>query len=65
MGEGLGEIAQLSTGHGVVLLGQEPDVPRFIYRLDPAEVDQVQTALTDAGLPSTTLIPRRIRASKR
>jgi hypothetical protein len=65
MEEGLGEIAQLPTGHRVVLLSQQPDVPRFIYRLDPAEVDQVQTALTDAGLPSTTLIPRRIRASKR
>ena len=26
MEEGLGEIAQLPTGHGVVLLGQEPDV---------------------------------------
>jgi hypothetical protein len=40
------------------------DLPRFTYRLDPAEVDQVHAALTDAGLPSTTLIPRRIRATR-
>jgi uncharacterized membrane protein len=40
------------------------DLPRFTYRLDPAEVDQVYAALTHAGLPSTTLIPRRIRATR-
>ena len=40
------------------------DLPRFTYRLDPAEVDQVHAALTSAGLPSTTLIPRRIRATR-
>ena len=40
------------------------DLPRFTYRLDPAEVDQVHAALTHAGLPSTSLIPRRIRATR-
>ena len=40
------------------------DRPRFTYRLEPAEVDQVHAALTRAGLPSTTLIPRRIRATR-
>jgi uncharacterized membrane protein len=40
------------------------DLPRFTYRLDPAEVDQVHAALTHAGLPTTTLIPRRIRATR-
>jgi hypothetical protein len=40
------------------------DLPRFTYRLDPVEVDQVHAALADAGLPSTTLIPRRIRATR-
>jgi hypothetical protein len=41
------------------------DFPRFTYRLDLAEVDQVHAALADAGLPTTTLIPRRIRATRR
>jgi uncharacterized membrane protein len=40
------------------------DRPRFTYRLEPAEVDQVHAALMRAGLPSTTLIPRRIRATR-
>jgi uncharacterized membrane protein len=40
------------------------DLPRFTYRLDPAELDQVQAALTRAGLPSTTLVPRRVRATR-
>ena len=40
------------------------DLPRFTYRLDPGEVDQVQAALTHAGLPTTTLTPRRIRATR-
>jgi uncharacterized membrane protein len=44
--------------------GRFSDRPRFTYRLEPAELDQVYAALTDAGLPSTTLIPRRIRATR-
>src|SRR4029450_8372768 len=41
------------------------DMPRFTYRLDPAELDQVRTALAKAGLSSSALVPRRIRTSKR
>jgi hypothetical protein len=41
------------------------DLPRFTYRLDPAELQGVRTALAEAGLPGSTLVPRRIRASKR
>jgi uncharacterized membrane protein len=41
------------------------DLPRFIYRLDPAELGRVRAALAEAGLPGSTLVPRRIRASKR
>jgi uncharacterized membrane protein len=40
------------------------DLPRFTYRLDPAEHEHLRVALTDAGLPSTTLVPRRIRATR-
>jgi len=40
------------------------DLPRFTYRLDPTELDHLQTALTQTGLPSSTLIPRRARAAK-
>jgi hypothetical protein len=40
------------------------DLPRFTYRLDPVEVDQVHAALTHAGLPTTTLVPRRVRATR-
>jgi hypothetical protein len=40
------------------------DLPRFTYRLDPVEVDQVHAALTHAGLPTTTLVPRRARATR-
>jgi hypothetical protein len=41
------------------------DMPRFTYRLDPAEVDQVRTALAEARLSSSSLVPRRLRTSKR
>ena len=40
------------------------DFPRFTCRLDPAEHEHLRVALTDAGLPSTTLVPRRIRANR-
>jgi uncharacterized membrane protein len=40
------------------------DLPRFTYRLDPAELGRVRAALAEAGLPGSTLVPRRIRASK-
>jgi uncharacterized membrane protein len=41
------------------------DLPRFTYQLDPAELERVRTSLAEAGLPSSTLVPRRVRASKR
>jgi uncharacterized membrane protein len=41
------------------------DLPRFTYQLDPAELERVRVALAEAGLPSSTLIPRRVRVSKR
>jgi uncharacterized membrane protein len=41
------------------------DVPSFMYRLDPAELQRVRAALAEAGLPGSTLVPRRVRASKR
>jgi uncharacterized membrane protein len=37
------------------------DLPRFTYRLNPAELDGVRVALAEAGLASTTLVPRRTR----
>jgi len=40
------------------------DQPRFTYRLDPAEVEQVRTLLAEVGLTGSTLIPRRLRATK-
>jgi uncharacterized membrane protein len=40
------------------------DLPRFTYRLDPAELERVRAALAEVGLPSSTLVPRRVRASK-
>jgi hypothetical protein len=39
------------------------DLPRFTYRLVPAELAAVLADLAEAGLPSTTLVPRRLRAS--
>jgi uncharacterized membrane protein len=41
------------------------DLPRFTYRLDPAELERVQAALAKAGLSSSSLVPRRIRTTKR
>jgi uncharacterized membrane protein len=38
------------------------DLLRFIYRLDEAELEQLRAALTGAGLPSSTLVPRRARS---
>jgi uncharacterized membrane protein len=35
------------------------DLPRFTYRLDLAELEGVRAALATAGLPSSTLVPRR------
>jgi uncharacterized membrane protein len=40
------------------------DLPRFTYRLDPAELKGVQAALAEAGLANTTLVPRRVRATR-
>ena len=40
------------------------DLPRFTYRLDPAELQRVQATLAKAGLSNSTLIPRRARATK-
>jgi hypothetical protein len=40
------------------------DLPRFTYRLDPAELERLQAALAEAGLPSSTLVPRRVRATR-
>ena len=41
------------------------DLPRFTYRLDPAELEQVRAALAEAGLPTGTLVPRRTRSGRR
>jgi hypothetical protein len=41
------------------------DLPRFTYRLDPAELEQVRAALAEGGLSSSSLVPRRIRTGKR
>jgi uncharacterized membrane protein len=40
------------------------DLPRFTYRLDPAELEDVQAALAQAGLASSTLVPRRLRTAR-
>ncbi|HEY7607100.1 MAG TPA: YibE/F family protein [Actinomycetes bacterium] len=40
------------------------DLPRFTYRLDQPELDQVQTLLAKAGLAGSTLVPRRLRPAK-
>jgi uncharacterized membrane protein len=37
------------------------DLPRFIYRLDPTELEGVRAVLAEAGLASSTLVPRRLR----
>jgi uncharacterized membrane protein len=40
------------------------DLPRFTCRLDPAELKGVRAALAEAGLASSTLIPRRLRTAR-
>jgi len=40
------------------------DLPRFTYRLDQAELEGVRAALSEAGLVSSTLAPRRLRATR-
>jgi uncharacterized membrane protein len=40
------------------------DLPRFTYRLDPAEFEQVRALLAEVGLPGSTLVPRRLRATR-
>jgi uncharacterized membrane protein len=40
------------------------DLPRFTYRLDPGELESVRAALAQAGLASSTLVPRRLRTAK-
>ena len=40
------------------------DLPRFTYRLDPAELHGVRAALAEAGLASSTLLPRRRRPAR-
>jgi hypothetical protein len=40
------------------------ELPRFTYRLDQAELERVRASLAEAGLTSSTLIPRRLRATR-
>jgi uncharacterized membrane protein len=40
------------------------DLPRFTYRLNPAELEGVQAALGDADLPGSILVPRRLRSAR-
>jgi YibE/F-like protein len=40
------------------------DLPRFTYRLDPGELERVRASLAEAGLASSTLVPRRIRTTR-
>jgi uncharacterized membrane protein len=40
------------------------DLPRFTYRLDQTELEHVQALLAEAGLTSSTLVPRRLRATR-
>jgi uncharacterized membrane protein len=40
------------------------DLPRFTYRLDQAELERVQALLTEAGLASSALVPRRPHATR-
>jgi uncharacterized membrane protein len=41
------------------------DLPRFTYRLDERELAHVQALLAEAGLAGSSLVPRRVRTSKR
>jgi uncharacterized membrane protein len=40
------------------------ELPRFTYRLDQAELERVRALLSEAGLPSSTVVPRRLRATR-
>ena len=40
------------------------DLPRFTHRLDQAELKCVRALLSEAGLTNSTLVPRRLRATK-
>jgi hypothetical protein len=40
------------------------DLPRFTYRLDQAELERVRALLTEAGLASSALVPRRLHATR-
>jgi hypothetical protein len=40
------------------------ELPRFTYRLDQAELERVRASLAEAGLTSSTLIPRRLRVTR-
>jgi hypothetical protein len=40
------------------------DLPRFTYRLDQTELEHVQALLAEAGLTSSSLVPRRLRATR-
>jgi hypothetical protein len=40
------------------------ELPRFTYRLDQAELEGVRAALSEAGLVSSALVPRRLRAAR-
>jgi hypothetical protein len=40
------------------------DQPRYTYHLDPAELERLRALLAEAGLASSSLVPRRLRATK-
>jgi uncharacterized membrane protein len=40
------------------------ELPRFTYRLDQRELEHVQALLAEAGMASSALVPRRLRAAK-
>jgi uncharacterized membrane protein len=40
------------------------ELPRFTYRLDQRELEHVQALLAEAGVASSALVPRRLRAAK-
>jgi uncharacterized membrane protein len=40
------------------------ELPRFTYRLDQTELEQVQALLAEGGLAPSTLIPRRLRPAR-
>jgi hypothetical protein len=40
------------------------DLPRFTYRLDPAEVEAVGATLAETSLAGSVLVPRRLRTTR-